>query len=85
MDEDDEGQQPRKWRRRPVVLMRGAKLLLLVPMATGDGSLQERQAAAEARWLPGVWDAPCREGSNGGEESEEEEWAPPLSSSDEED
>jgi hypothetical protein len=75
-------------RRRSVVLMRGAKLLLLAPVAPEDVMVAQRQEMAEARWLPGVWDEPRARTSAGvtdgdSEEEEENEWAPPLLSDEE--
>ncbi len=88
--EDEEGGL-QTGRRRAVVLMRGAKLLLLAPLAAAAAeedalALEERQAAAEARWLPGVWEEPQGPGNggHGGESETDEEWAPPLMLSDEE-
>ena len=87
-DEDKGNQQQQQQqqrtgrrRRRPVILMRGAKLLLLAPMVPGDPCNQEKQEAAEMRWLPGVWDEPA---ARGGDDSDAE-WAPPFRSSDGED
>lgn len=81
-EEGEEGHRPRR-RRWPVPLMRGAKLLLLAPLSGTGEEATRQEEAAEARWLPGVWEqGPGRRGGTEEEEAsdeeEEEEWTPPM-------